>query len=102
MKDVPASSPNPQPVQFATGQIVATPEALRLLEQHAILPMQLIARHIRGDFGIVPEEDADSNRSAIKHGRARILSSYQVGAGRVWLITEWDRSLTTILLPDEY
>lgn len=102
MKNLPTASPGQQPVQFATGQIVATPGALHLLEQHAILPMQLIARHVRGDFGIVPEEDADSNRSAIKHGRARILSSYQVGAGRVWLITEWDRSLTTLLLSDEY
>lgn len=102
MKNVPAASPAQQPVQFATGQIVATPGALRLLEQHAILPMQLIARHIRGDFGIVPEEDAESNWSAIKHGKARILSSYQVGEERVWLITEWDRSLTTLLLPDEY
>lgn len=101
MKNNSSAAGNQVPI-FATGQIVATPGALRLLEQHEILPTQLIARHIRGDFGIVPEEDADSNRSAIKHGRARILSSYQVGASRVWLITEWDRSLTTILLPDEY
>lgn len=102
MKNSPTLSPGQQPVQFVTGQVVATPGALRLLEQHEILPTQLIARHVRGDFGIVPEEDADSNRSAIKHGRARILSSYEVGADRVWLITEWDRSVTTLLLPDEY
>lgn len=102
MKKLPTSSLSQQPVQFATGQIVATPGALHLLEQHAILPIQLVARHVRGDFGIVPEEDADSNRSAIKHGNARILSSYQIGAGRVWLITEWDKSLTTLLLPDDY
>lgn len=102
MKNLPTSSPGQQLVQFATGQIVATPEALRLLEQNAILPTQLIARHVRGDFGIVPEEDVDSNRSAIENCRARILSSYQVGSGQVWLITEWDRSVTTILLPDEY
>jgi hypothetical protein len=102
MKNLPTSSLGPQLVQFATGKIVATPGALRLLEQNAILPTQLIARHVRGDFGIVPEEDADSNRSAIENSRARILSSYQVGSGKVWLITEWDRSVTTILLPDEY
>lgn len=102
MKNLPTSLPGLQPVQFVTGQVVATPGVLRLLEQHEISPTQLIARHARGDFGIVPEEDADSNWSAIKHGRARILSSYQVGAGRVWLITEWDRSVTKILLPDEY
>lgn len=102
MKNLPTSLPGLQPVQFVTGQVVASPGALRLLEQHEVLPTQLIARHVRGDFGIVPEVDADSNRSAIKHGRARILSSYQVGAGRVWLITERDRSVTTILSPDDY
>lgn len=90
------------PIQFSTGQIVATPGALRLLEQHRILPSQLIERHILADFGVVPPEDAEINRAAIENGDGRILSSYPVGGDRVWIITEWDRSLTTLLLPDEY
>lgn len=90
------------PIQFSTGQIVATPGALRLLEQHRILPSQLLERHIRGDFGVVPPEDVEVNRAAIEHGDGRILSSYPVGDDRVWIISEWDRSLTTLLLPDEY
>lgn len=90
------------PIQFSTGQIVATPGALRLLEQHRILPSQLLERHIRADFGVVPPEDAEVNRAAIEHADGRILSSYPVGDDRVWIITEWDRSLTTLLLPDEY
>jgi hypothetical protein len=88
-------------VRFPIGQLVATPSALRLLELHGILPLRLIARHIHGDWGNVPPEDAALNNEALKYG-SRILSSYQVGNERVWIITEADRSSTTILLPDEY
>lgn len=97
------SSPNavPLPAPFALGQIVATPGALRLLEQHAIAPLTLLARHASRDWGIVPAEDAAANEQALLNGE-RVLSSYPVGDGRVWIITEWDRSISTLLLPDEY
>jgi len=88
-------------VQFPMGQLVATPGALRLLELHGILPLRLIAKHVHADFGIVPPEDVAANIEAIKYG-GRILSSYLVGNDRVWIITEADRSSTTILLPSEY
>lgn len=87
---------------FPTGQIVATPGALRLLEQYQVSPISLLTRHAQGDWGSVGTEDAASNTHAINQGN-RILSCYFVhGDDRVWIITEWDRSSTTILLPSEY
>jgi hypothetical protein len=58
-------------------------------------------RHQRGDFGTVGAEDTQANEDAIVHG-SRILSSYLVGGERLWIITEADRSSTTLLLPEEY
>lgn len=101
MQNTPPPNTAPLPILFSTGQIVATTGALRLLEQHGILPITLIEKHIRGDWGIVPPEDAAANNDAVNQG-SRILSSYSVGGDRVWIITEWDRSSTTLLLPDEY
>lgn len=86
---------------FSIGQLVATPGALELLEQNNIHPLDLIQRHINGDWGCVCREDARSNDDAVKHGD-RILSSYEVGSGKIWVITEYDRSITTLLLPTEY
>lgn len=90
------------PVLFSTGQIVATPGALRLLERHGMSPMLLIARHMRGDWGSLDPDDAAANTAAVS-SCDRILSNYPVeGDDRVWIITEWDRSVTTLLLPSEY
>jgi len=97
-----ATSTEPRPALFSTGQIVATPGALRLLEQQGIAPMLLVARHVRGDWGSLDPDDAALNVEAVRLG-SRILSSYSSGDGdRVWIITEWDRSVTTLLLPEEY
>ena len=66
--------------------------------------MSLIQRHVTGDWGDVCAEDADANEQALLTG-ARLLSSYRsspVEAVKVWIITEADRSSTTILLPEEY
>jgi hypothetical protein len=54
-----------------------------------------------GDWGDVPPEDAAENRLSIEQG-FRVMSSYDVGGQRVWIITEADRSSTTLLLPSEY
>lgn len=87
---------------FPMGQIVATPGALNLLGRHGMSPMLLLCRHVRGDWGDLDREDADANHAAVS-GNDRILSSYLIdGDGRVWIITEWDRSVTTLLLPCEY
>jgi hypothetical protein len=87
---------------FSLGDIVATPGAVEALTANNILPFTLLQRHATGDWGNVCEEDAQSNNDAVQHDN-RILSSYLVGSStKIWLITEWDRSVTTILLPSEY
>lgn len=88
-------------MRFPLGQTVATPGALHVLEVTGTSPASLLARHQRGDWGDVPPEDARENELSLKEG-FRILSSYQVGGERLWVITEADRSVTTILRPDEY
>lgn len=65
-------------------------------------PLPYLARHAMGDWGIVDAEDAQANRSAVRDG-GRLLSAYELSTGvKVWIITEADRSTTTILLPSEY
>lgn len=88
--------------RFALGSIVATPAALATLAAHDVSLLALIARHARGDWGEIPAEDAHTNDAALRSG-GRLLSSYTIAADtRIWLITEADRSTTTLLLPEEY
>ena len=88
--------------RFSLGRLVATPGALRLLEQHKAEPFDFILRHVGGDFGALDVVDAEANEAALKAG-LRILSNYPIGDDRrLWIITEADRSVTTLLLPDEY
>jgi hypothetical protein len=89
------------PERFPLGRTVATPGALEVLEAGGASPLALLARHQSGDWGDVPPEDATENEISIERG-FRILSSYAVGHERLWVITEADRSVTTILKPAEY
>ena len=87
---------------FPLGQIVATPGALHVLERCHAEPRALLSRHQIGDWGELCPADRDENELSVKQG-FRILSNYPVGADeRLWVITEADRSVTTILLPSEY
>ena len=88
---------------FPAGQIVATPGALALLEQANKSPLEFLSRHLRGDWGEeLCAEDKTENELSLKNG-FRLLSSYRVNETEVlWVITEADRSLTTLLLPAEY
>jgi hypothetical protein len=83
------------------GRIVATPGALELLEEAGEDLRLLLAHHRSGDWGDLDTQDRMENERSLKHGW-RILSSYPVGEKTVWVITEADRSVTTILLPKEY
>ncbi len=82
------------------GRVVATPGALETILGAGGDPFAYVARHASGDWGDLCAHDRRENGLALRHGR-RILSSYTIGDGRVWVITEADRS-TTILLPEEY
>ena len=83
------------------GKVVATPGALKLLSEIGEDPFGYIARHAAGDWGDLCAFDRRQNEIALRDGY-RILSSYDFTAGRVWIITEADRSITTILLPEDY
>jgi hypothetical protein len=82
------------------GRVVATPGALKLLTEARVHPFDLLARHATGDWGDLCTFDRRQNEIALRDG-LRVLSSYEIPAGRVWIITEADRSITTILLPEE-
>lgn len=95
------SDETPEPL-FPLGLIVATPGALRTLEEAGQDPRALLGRHVIGDWGDLGEEDIQENELSIREG-FRILSAYKLANGeKVWIITEADRSATTILRPDEY
>jgi hypothetical protein len=102
MKDSKIPNTTQEICLFLLGQVVATPGALDLLDRTATNAHDLLIRHQQGDWGSVPFEDAEQNVAAIVSG-SRILSSYTLNdTERLWIITEWDRSVTTLLLPDEY
>lgn len=89
----------PDKIKFQPGTIVATVGALHIASNEQIAG--LLARHLSGDWGDLDPEDAKANEDALKHD-LRILSSYKVGDEKLWIITEADRSATTVLTPDEY
>ncbi|APR36680.1 hypothetical protein [Paraburkholderia sp. SOS3] len=88
---------------FRLGDIVATPGAISLLERTDTHPLDLLLRHMRGDWGTVSEADAIANRLAVEQG-SRLLSVYLLGTPSevLWIITEAGRHATTLLLPTEY
>jgi hypothetical protein len=86
--------------KFSLGQIVATQNALTQIPNDEILAA--LSRHQRGDWGTLDPEDIQSNERALK-GEGRLFSAYtSIQNIRFWIITEWDRSVTTILLPQDY
>lgn len=87
---------------FSLGQLVATPGALAALAKTGQTPLDFLSRHVCGDWGDIDKDDCKENELGLKRG-FRLLSSYRTNAGvKVWVITEADRSATTILLPGEY
>jgi hypothetical protein len=86
---------------FKLGNVVATPAALATCENSSTVPYTLLQRHCGGDFGELCAEDVAANILAIQHDE-RILSSYRVNGVKLYVITEWDRSVTTLLCADEY
>ena len=94
--------------KFKLGQLVATPGAIAALTKSGDEISVYIQRHRCCDWGDVPPEDAKLNDEAVAHEgnpdqQGRVLSSYRTSAGdRIWLITEFDRTVTTMLLPEEY
>ena len=88
--------------RFALGQTFITPgaeDALQIAGQTAI---EFLRRHMSCDWGELSEDDIAENELSLKQG-FRLLSNYRTGKGQqLWIITEADRSATTVLLPSEY
>ena len=102
-------SRSPLPIaRFRLGKVVATPGALAALAAAGQEPLHFLQLHASGAWGDINREDREANERAIAHEddpdeRDRVLSRYFTRAGeRLWVVTEWDRSVTTILLPREY
>ncbi|MES4792167.1 MAG: hypothetical protein C4321_03585 [Chloroflexota bacterium] len=84
------------------GQTVVTPGALAALEEAHESGAWYLRRHQCGDWGELSPDDWASNDAALVEG-SQILSAYRLGTGvKLWIITEWDRSVTTLLLPEDY
>lgn len=88
--------------KFPLGQIVVTPGALSALSASRQSPTPFLIRHVLGDWGELDQDDCAENERSLIHGW-RVLSAYTLANGtKIWIITEADRSVTTILLPPEY
>ena len=86
--------------KFRLGRLLITPGAIEAMRGVSVWSYAL--RHLNGDWGDLDQEDKLANERALRDGE-RILSAYNLPSGeRIWIITEWDRSATTILLPEEY
>ena len=99
MADVERDAPRPL---FNLGQVVSTPGAIQTMQDAGQDPGKLLHRHVTGDWGDLGEEDKQENDFSVDKS-LRIFSAYELANGeKVWLITEADRSSTTIFLPEEY
>lgn len=90
--------------KFKLGQVVMTRGIAEEMESDkgfAAFVHASFLRHSQGDWGEMCEEDKQANEDALIHGD-RLFSSYTLNDWKVWIITEWDRSYTTILFPSEY
>ena len=88
-----------KPRLLELGQTVATPAALATFPAPFII--KCLGRHVAGDWGDLDAEDRATNDRGLDT-EGRILSSYNHPRGKLWIITEWDRSVTTCLLPSDY
>ena len=92
--------------KFNLGQIVVTKaidERMKSSEFFKSFVMRSLTRHIDCDWGDLCEEDKETNDKSVENG-GRLFSSYIYGGDKekIWIITEWDRSVTTILFPEDY
>jgi hypothetical protein len=96
------TNPGKTLARFPLGKLVATPAAIEAMKQAGQNPHELFQRHQRGDWGEVCPTDAQENELSVKEG-FRVMSVYVLKTGvKVWVITEADRSASTILMPEDY
>ena len=93
------TAPDDKRIHFQPGTVVATVGATMVATPEQLAA--LVRRHLSGDWGDVDAGDAKANENAVKWGE-RVLSSYKIGDEKLWVLTEADRSATTVLTPGEY
>ena len=87
---------------FSLGRLLATPGALDAANRAGENLLLFFCRPAAGDWGDLSRDDLSANDEALKEG-TRLLSAYHLKDGtKIWIITEWDRSVSTALLPEEY
>lgn len=106
MSDSKALLRNSKKALFPLGTVCMTPGVAELVEQHQLSIHEYLARHVSGDWGDVCIDDAAENTLSLLEGY-RILSAYTFTSApavhsKIWIITEANRSVTTLLLPSEY
>lgn len=98
----PQSLPSSHSPLFTLGKTVGTPGAIDAMQHAGITWASLLIRHQHGDWGDLDQEDIDENNAGLRRG-SRLFSSYRItDTLTIWVITEADRSVTTLLLPREY
>ena len=97
------------PALFSPGHVVATPAALALIQEHGASVSELLHRHLTGDWLEMCKADRDANWAAVLEGETRVFSSFNIAAKghantpvNIWIFTERDRSVSTILRPGDY
>lgn len=93
--------PQSEPALFPLGEVTITRAVFEHLARHDLDPEIGLHRHARGDWGDVSPPDATTNDQAVARG-GRILSRYRLAGKSVWVITEANRAVTTLLFPAEY
>jgi len=88
-------------MRFQLGRLLITPGALLFCRENSINVFGLVKRHEGGDWSDLDQEDRAANERALLEG-TRVFSAYKFPQGKLWVITEADRSATTVLLPEEY
>ena len=92
-------------MNFELGQLVATRQVSTKMDNNKVFRtevFQALDKYMKCDWGSVPEGDAAINDKAVRENNERILAAYNTCAGEIWIITEWDRSYTTIIFPSDY
>ena len=87
--------------RFPLGHVVTMPVALNEVQRLGVNPLELIGKHVTLDPGVLNADDQAANERAVLDG-SRVLSAYDYASTRFYVITEWDRSVTTLLLASDY
>lgn len=93
----------PQQHRFPMGRLTMTRAVDHLIKQGRLDPAPYIARHLKADWGDLSDHDWAANDQALRSGEDRLFSSYEVAPDlTLYIITEWDRSVTMLMLPSDY